>query len=124
MQSRPEHGDSRKFDDNRVAAATGDRRLSEPRYKAYISYSHRDELWATWLHKSLESYRPLKQLVGTKTSRGEVPRRLNPVFRDREELASATDLGEVISTARRAATLAAFDMIPTDPALSPQAARR
>jgi tetratricopeptide (TPR) repeat protein len=30
-----------------------------------------------------------------------VPRRLNPVFRDREELASATDLGEVISTALR-----------------------
>jgi tetratricopeptide (TPR) repeat protein len=84
-----------------VAAATGDRRLSEPRYKAFISYSHRDERWATWLHKSLESYRPPKQLVGTKTSRGEVPRRLNPVFRDREELASATDLGEVISTALR-----------------------
>jgi tetratricopeptide (TPR) repeat protein len=54
-----------------------------------------------WLHKSLESYRPPKQLVGTKTSRGEVPRRLNPVFRDREELASATDLGEVITTALR-----------------------
>jgi tetratricopeptide (TPR) repeat protein len=75
--------------------------MSEPRYKAFISYSHRDELWATWLHKSLESYRPPKQLVGTKTSRGEVPRRLNPVFRDREELASATDLGEVITTALR-----------------------
>jgi tetratricopeptide (TPR) repeat protein len=75
--------------------------LSESRYKAFISYSHRDELWATWLHKSLESYRPPKQLVGTKTSRGEVPRRLNPVFRDREELASATDLGEVITTALR-----------------------
>jgi tetratricopeptide (TPR) repeat protein len=30
-----------------------------------------------------------------------VPRRLNPVFRDREELASATDLGEVISSALR-----------------------
>jgi tetratricopeptide (TPR) repeat protein len=75
--------------------------LSEPRYKAFISYSHRDELWATWLHKSLESYRPPRQLVGTQTSRGAVPRRLHPVFRDREELASATDLGEVISTALR-----------------------
>jgi tetratricopeptide (TPR) repeat protein len=79
----------------------GERRLSESRYKAFISYSHRDELWATWLHKSLESYRPPRQLVGTHTSRGEVPRRLNPVFRDREELASATDLGEVITTALR-----------------------
>jgi tetratricopeptide (TPR) repeat protein len=79
----------------------GERRLSESRYKAFISYSHRDELWATWLHKSLESYRPPRELVGTHTSRGEVPRRLNPVFRDREELASATDLGEVITTALR-----------------------
>jgi tetratricopeptide (TPR) repeat protein len=84
-----------------VAVATEDRRLSEPRYKAFISYSHRDELWATWLHKSLESYRPPRQLVGTQTARGEVPRRLNPVFRDREELASATDLSEVISEALR-----------------------
>ncbi|MGC1729955.1 MAG: toll/interleukin-1 receptor domain-containing protein, partial [Steroidobacteraceae bacterium] len=75
--------------------------MSEPRYKAFISYSHRDELWATWLHKALESYRPPKQLVGTQTSRGAVPRRLSPVFRDREELASATDLGEVISAALR-----------------------
>jgi tetratricopeptide (TPR) repeat protein len=30
-----------------------------------------------------------------------VPRRLNPVFRDREELASATDLGEVVNAALR-----------------------
>jgi tetratricopeptide (TPR) repeat protein len=75
--------------------------LSEPRYKAFISYSHHDELWATWLHRSLESYRPPKQLVGMQTSRGVVPRRLHPVFRDREELASATDLGEEISTALR-----------------------
>ena len=30
-----------------------------------------------------------------------MPRRLNPVFRDREELASATDLGEVVNAALR-----------------------
>lgn len=75
--------------------------MTESRYKAFISYSHRDELWATWLHKSLESYRPPRLLVGTITSRGEVPRRLAPVFRDREELASATDLGEAVTTALR-----------------------
>jgi tetratricopeptide (TPR) repeat protein len=89
------------LDNDRVAVVTEDRRLSEPRYKAFITYSHRDETWATWLHKSLESYRPPRQLVGTQTARGKVPRRLNPVFRDREELASATDLGEVISEALR-----------------------
>ncbi len=76
-------------------------RLTESRYKAFISYSHRDELWASWLHKSLESYRPPRQLVGTETSRGEVPRRVAPVFRDRDELASATDLGEAVTTALR-----------------------
>lgn len=75
--------------------------MDRPNYRAFLSYSHRDERWAAWLHKSLESYRPPKQLVGTQTPGGEVPRRLNPVFRDREELASATDLGEVISAALR-----------------------
>jgi tetratricopeptide (TPR) repeat protein len=85
----------------RSPATKGGRCLSEPRYKAFISYSHRDELWATWLHKALESYRPPKQLIGTQTSRGEVPQRLNPVFRDREELASATDLSEVVNKALR-----------------------
>ncbi len=70
-----------------------------PKYRAFLSYSHRDEKWATWLHKSLETYRPPKKLVGQVTARGPIPRRLAPIFRDREELSSATDLGEVISAA-------------------------
>jgi len=64
-----------------------------------LSYSHRDEKWGTWLHRALESYRPPKQIVGTVTARGQVPKRLAPIFRDREELASATDLGTVINEA-------------------------
>ena len=76
-------------------ALVGERCLSEPRYKAFISYSHRDSRWATWLHKALETYRPPKTLIGTRTSRGAVPKRLTPIFRDREELPSATDLGDV-----------------------------
>ena len=64
-----------------------------------MSYSHRDEKWGTWLHRALESYRPPKQIVGTVTARGPVPKRLAPIFRDREELASATDLGTVINEA-------------------------
>jgi tetratricopeptide (TPR) repeat protein len=35
------------------------------------------------------------------TARGPVPKRLTPIFRDREELASATDLGTVINEALR-----------------------
>jgi tetratricopeptide (TPR) repeat protein len=70
-----------------------------PKYWAFISYSHRDTVWADWLHKSLESYRPPKDLIGTSTPRGIVPKRLTPVFRDREELPSATDLGALLNEA-------------------------
>ena len=73
--------------------------LDPPKYRAFLSYSHRDGKWADWLHRSLESYRPPRRLVGTATERGPVPKRLAPVFRDREELASATDLGAVITDA-------------------------
>ncbi|HXI67869.1 MAG TPA: toll/interleukin-1 receptor domain-containing protein [Steroidobacteraceae bacterium] len=75
--------------------------MDSPRYRAFLSYSHRDGKWGTWLHKSLESYRPPKQIVGTVTPRGPVPKRLTPVFRDREELASATDLGTLLNEALR-----------------------
>ena len=75
--------------------------MDSPKYRAFLSYSHRDTKWATWLHKSLESYRPPKQLVGTVTPRGPVPKRLAPIFRDREELASATDLGSLLKEALR-----------------------
>jgi tetratricopeptide (TPR) repeat protein len=75
--------------------------LDPCKYRAFLSYSHRDAKWGAWLHKSLECYRPPKQLVGTMTARGPVPKRLAPVFRDREELATATDLGTVINEALR-----------------------
>ena len=73
--------------------------MDQPKYRAFLSYSHRDAKWADWLHKGLEAYRPPKILIGTSTVRGVVPKRLTPIFRDREELASATDLGSVISEA-------------------------
>ena len=71
--------------------------MAEFKYKAFISYSHRDEKWARWLHKSLEGYKIHKHLIGKHTDVGEVPDKLAPVFRDRDELASATDLGAVLS---------------------------
>jgi tetratricopeptide (TPR) repeat protein len=73
----------------------------QPKYRAFLSYSHRDAKWADWLHKTLEVYRTPKRLVGSATPRGPVAKRLTPIFRDREELASATDLGTVISEALR-----------------------
>ncbi len=75
--------------------------LEQAKYRAFLSYSHRDGMWAGWLHRRLEIYYPPRALVGTTTAMGVVPRRLHPVFRDREELASATDLGTVISQALR-----------------------
>lgn len=69
------------------------------KYKAFISYSHADEKWASWLHKALESYRPPKGLVGRETPYGPVPERFAPVFRDRDELATATSLGDTLTQA-------------------------
>ena len=73
--------------------------VSESRYRAFISYSHRDEAFAGWLHKALETYRIPSRLVGTKTTAGIVPRRMNRVFRDREELSSSPELGSKINEA-------------------------
>ena len=69
------------------------------KYRAFISYSHGDEKWARWLHRSLETYRLPKHLVGQVTAFGTVPARFTPVFRDRDELATATDLGATLTAA-------------------------
>ena len=69
------------------------------KYRAFISYSHRDRRWGEWLHRALETYRVPKRLVGRVTGMGEVPARIAPVFRDREELPTATNLGAVINEA-------------------------
>jgi tetratricopeptide (TPR) repeat protein len=68
-------------------------------YKAYISYSHCDESWAKWLHQALESYRVPRKLVGTETGSGKVPSRVRPVFRDRDDLSSASDLAGTVKQA-------------------------
>jgi eukaryotic-like serine/threonine-protein kinase len=69
------------------------------RYRAFISYSHQDKAWAAWLHRALETYAIPKRLVGKATAMGIIPNRLAPVFRDRDELASAGDLGRTVNAA-------------------------
>jgi WD40 repeat protein len=69
------------------------------KYRAFISYSHRDKAWGDWLHRALESYRVPKQLVGSTGRDGAIPARLYPVFRDRDELPSSSDLHEQIRDA-------------------------
>jgi eukaryotic-like serine/threonine-protein kinase len=74
------------------------------RYRAFIAYSHRDQVWARWLHRALETYRVPRRLVGKMTESGLVPARLLPIFRDREELPSATDLSRKINDALEQST--------------------
>ena len=69
------------------------------KFKAYISYSHRDERWAIWLHRALESYRLPRKLIGTETRVGKVPARVKPVFRDRDDLSSDSDLAGTVKEA-------------------------
>ena len=72
---------------------------AEFRYRAFISYSHADDAWAKWLHRALETYRVPKRLVGRQTECGPVPGSLSPVFRDRDELATSTSLGDTLTRA-------------------------
>ncbi|WP_165187036.1 toll/interleukin-1 receptor domain-containing protein [Caulobacter soli] len=68
------------------------------RYRAFISYSHLDRKLAEWVHRALETYRAPRGLVA-RTGGAPVGRELKPIFRDRDELAAASDLGEVIRDA-------------------------
>lgn len=69
------------------------------RYSAFLSYSHADESVARWLHRRLEGYRTPARIVGTRGRFGVVPPRLGAVFRDRDELPTAADLGGIITSA-------------------------
>ncbi len=84
-----------------MSGAVGDR------YRAFLSYCHRDAAFARRLHRRLERYAVPRRLVGRATPRGPVPARLTPIFRDREELPAAGDL----STEVRAALAASGALI-------------
>lgn len=81
--------------------ATNVRRMPrlEPRYYAFLSYSHKDKDLADWLHRELERFRVPRSLAGRLTANGVVPRRLTPIFRDQHDLAAAGDLGGEIKAA-------------------------
>jgi hypothetical protein len=71
------------------------------KYRAFLSYSHRDKAWGNGLHRSLEGYRIDKDLVGRQTPAGPVPKTLRPIFRDRDDFSAGHSLTEQ--------TLAALD---------------
>lgn len=74
---------------------------ASPKYWAFISYSQRDQVAADWLHRAIETYRVPSRLVGRATRDGEVPARLFPIFRDRDELPTSASLSDNISQALR-----------------------
>jgi len=81
-------------------------------YAAFISYSHSDTSIVRWLHHALETYRLPKILVGSESPFGPVPRKLPPVFRDRDELPASGDLG---SELRAALTNSRFQIVVCSP---------
>jgi hypothetical protein len=71
----------------------------EPRYWAFISYSHKDAAFGRWLHRKLENYALPRRLTRRITAQGVIPGKLVPIFRDREEFAAATDLSAEVRAA-------------------------
>jgi len=76
-----------------------DHRPGDAGYRAFISYSHRDEATARKLHRWLEGYRIPRRLVGRETAFGPIGQRLTPIFRDRLELPAASDLNAEVQQA-------------------------
>ena len=83
----------------RSAPTRARRPAPQQRYMAFLSYSHQDTAFADWLHDAIEQFRVPPRLVGRLTELGPVPSRLTPVFRDRHELAAASDLSDEIEQA-------------------------
>ena len=72
--------------------------MGDKKYKAFISYSHADEAWGSWLQRALERFRAPGKLAGALAKRGAAAR-LSPVFRDREDLPVAGSLNAAIHQA-------------------------
>ncbi|NCG05510.1 MAG: TIR domain-containing protein [Gammaproteobacteria bacterium] len=71
--------------------------MTEPvqTFVAFISYSHKDAAWATWVQREIERYR----LPAAFAKEKALPKRLGKVFRDREELSTGQNLGDHLTAA-------------------------
>lgn len=68
--------------------------MAARRYKAFLSYSHRDKRIAEWLHRQLENYR-LPAGIDLPDFRSGI----RPIFKDREELPASDNLGAELEAA-------------------------
>ncbi|WP_340589126.1 TIR domain-containing protein [Erythrobacter alti] len=73
--------------------------MDDLKYRAFISYSWADAKWGNWLHQQLETYRTPAALVGKDGAHGKVPARINPIFKDREEEAAGSSIGDAVEKA-------------------------
>ncbi|MDP9199487.1 MAG: tetratricopeptide repeat protein, partial [Pseudomonadota bacterium] len=69
------------------------------RYVAFISYSNFDRKVAVWLHRSIEGYRLPARLHTAVAAPGSDSGRLSPIFLDRQDLPSSSDLAESVRLA-------------------------
>lgn len=67
------------------------------RYFAFLSYSHVDAAAAAALARFVETFRVPVRLGGEEQK--DLPKRMFPIFRDRDELSASSDLGAVIRNA-------------------------
>jgi tetratricopeptide (TPR) repeat protein len=71
----------------------------EYRYKAFISYSHKDRESAIWLQRALEGWRTPRHLLADNSAAPHVPQRIGAIFRDQDELPSSPDLSRRLQEA-------------------------
>src|SRR6476646_109040 len=83
------------------------------RYYAFLSYSHKDQELADWLHRELERFHVPHSLAGKLTANGVVPKRLTPIFRDQQDLSAGGDLAEEIKAALAASQFLVVLCSPT-----------
>ena len=70
---------------------------SPKKYFAFLSYGHKDSAEAARLARFIETFRVPVKLGGIE--RSDLPKRMFPVFRDRDELSASPSLGGVIEEA-------------------------
>jgi len=71
------------------------------KFRAFLSYAHRDGAAGEKLHKDLEQYAIPVELAGKLGRHGLIPKKLRPIFRDRYDLEAGHSLGEQVREALR-----------------------